>query len=67
MISSSEAVRIVLVTQAHLFKPTYPTSKEKMIGLKAMFFHQRAHHLRLKKLVHAFFLTLCYKRVYIRD
>jgi (+)-abscisic acid 8'-hydroxylase len=55
------------VTQAHLFKPTYPTSEEKMIGLKALFFHQRAYHSRLKKLVHAFFLTLYYKRVYLRD
>jgi (+)-abscisic acid 8'-hydroxylase len=55
------------VTQAHLFKPTYPTSEEKIIGLKALFFHQRAYHSRLKKLVHAFFLTLYYKRVYLRD
>ncbi|KAE8711445.1 Abscisic acid 8'-hydroxylase 3 [Hibiscus syriacus] len=53
MISSPEAARIVLVTQAHLFKPTYPPSKEKMIGPEALFFHQGAYHSRLKKLVQA--------------
>ncbi|KAJ6948120.1 abscisic acid 8'-hydroxylase 2-like isoform X1 [Populus alba x Populus x berolinensis] len=56
MISSPEAARIVLVTRAHLFKPTYPTSKEKMIGPEALFFHQGAYHSRLKKLVQASFL-----------
>ncbi|XP_012066993.1 abscisic acid 8'-hydroxylase 2 isoform X2 [Jatropha curcas] len=56
MISSPEAARIVLVTKAHLFKPTYPTSKEKMIGPEALFFHQGAYHSRLKKLVQASFL-----------
>ncbi|XP_039002848.1 abscisic acid 8'-hydroxylase 2-like [Hibiscus syriacus] len=53
MISNPEAARIVLVTQAHLFKPTYPPSKEKMIGPEALFFHQGAYHSRLKKLVEA--------------
>ncbi|KAL4302475.1 hypothetical protein GQ457_10G008700 [Hibiscus cannabinus] len=53
MISNPEAARIVLVTQAHLFKPTYPPSKEKMIGPEALFFHQGAYHSRLKKLVQA--------------
>uniref|UniRef100_A0A2P2KUT8 Abscisic acid 8'-hydroxylase 2-like n=1 Tax=Rhizophora mucronata TaxID=61149 RepID=A0A2P2KUT8_RHIMU len=56
MISSPEAARIVLVTMAHLFKPTYPPSKEKMIGPDALFFHQGAYHSRLKKLVQASFL-----------
>ncbi|KAJ6777770.1 ABSCISIC ACID 8'-HYDROXYLASE 2 [Salix koriyanagi] len=56
MISSPEAARIVLVTRAHLFKPTYPTSKEKMIGPEALFFHQGAYHSKLKKLVQASFL-----------
>ncbi|MBA0639679.1 hypothetical protein Goklo_022700 [Gossypium klotzschianum] len=56
MISSPEAARIVLVTKAHLFKPTYPPSKEKMIGPEALFFHQGAYHSRLKKLVLAAFL-----------
>ncbi|XVF46545.1 hypothetical protein PTKIN_Ptkin03bG0035500 [Pterospermum kingtungense] len=56
MISSPEAARVVLVTKAHLFKPTYPPSKEKMIGPEALFFHQGAYHSRLKKLVQASFL-----------
>ncbi|XP_062171338.1 abscisic acid 8'-hydroxylase 2 [Alnus glutinosa] len=56
MISSPEAARIVLVSGAHLFKPTYPPSKEKMIGPEAIFFHQGAYHSRLKKLVQASFL-----------
>ncbi|GAB4824434.1 hypothetical protein Ancab_007319 [Ancistrocladus abbreviatus] len=56
MISSSEAAKVVLVSRAHLFKPTYPPSKEKMIGPEALFFHQGDYHSRLKKLVQASFL-----------
>ncbi|KAK8601617.1 hypothetical protein V6N13_058699 [Hibiscus sabdariffa] len=56
MISSPDAARVVLVTKSHLFKPTYPPSKEKMIGPEAIFFHQGAYHSRLKKLVQASFL-----------
>ncbi|KAG5515237.1 hypothetical protein RHGRI_036316 [Rhododendron griersonianum] len=56
MISSPEAAKIVLVSQAHLFKPTYPPSKEKMIGPEALFFHQGDYHSRLKKLVQASFV-----------
>ncbi|GFZ19870.1 cytochrome P450, family 707, subfamily A, polypeptide 2 [Actinidia rufa] len=56
MISSPEAAKIVLVSQAHLFKPTYPPSKEKMIGTEALFFHQGPYHSRLKKLVQSSFL-----------
>ncbi|KAH7838843.1 hypothetical protein Vadar_031861 [Vaccinium darrowii] len=56
MISSPEAAKIVLVSQAHLFKPTYPPSKEKMIGPEALFFHQGAYHSRIKKLVQASFV-----------
>ncbi|KAK2986393.1 hypothetical protein RJ640_022179 [Escallonia rubra] len=55
MISSPEAAKFVLVTQAHLFKPTYPQSKEKLIGPEAIFFHQGLYHSRLKKLVQASF------------
>ncbi|XVF45142.1 hypothetical protein PTKIN_Ptkin02bG0181400 [Pterospermum kingtungense] len=51
MLASPEAARFVLVTHAHLFKPTYPKSKEKMIGLHALFFHQGDYHTRLRKLV----------------
>ncbi|KAF8397461.1 hypothetical protein HHK36_016378 [Tetracentron sinense] len=56
MISSPEAAKIVLLSRAHLFKPTYPPSKEKMIGPEAIFFHQGEYHSRLKKLIQASFL-----------
>ncbi|KAJ6722395.1 CYTOCHROME P450 FAMILY ABA 8'-HYDROXYLASE [Salix koriyanagi] len=51
MLASPEAARFVLVTQAHLFKPTYPKSKELLIGPSALFFHQGDYHVRLRKLV----------------
>ncbi|XP_022142465.1 abscisic acid 8'-hydroxylase 4-like [Momordica charantia] len=51
MLGSPEAARFVLVTQAHLFRPTYPKSKERLIGPSALFFHQGHYHLRLRKLV----------------
>ncbi|GKV32907.1 hypothetical protein SLEP1_g41473 [Rubroshorea leprosula] len=56
LVTSPKAIREVLVSQADLFKPTYPPSKEKMIGPEAIFFHQGAYHARLKKLVLASFL-----------
>ncbi|RWW80541.1 hypothetical protein BHE74_00011115 [Ensete ventricosum] len=51
ILASPEAARFVLVTQAHLFKPTYPRSKERMIGPWALFFHHGSYHMRLRKLV----------------
>uniref|UniRef100_A0A0E0LVV3 Uncharacterized protein n=1 Tax=Oryza punctata TaxID=4537 RepID=A0A0E0LVV3_ORYPU len=51
MLASPEAARFVLVSQARLFKPTYPPSKERMIGPSALFFHQGDYHLRLRRLV----------------
>lgn len=51
MLASPEAARFVLVTHDHLFKPTYPKSKEKMIGPWALFFHQGNYHTHLRKLV----------------
>ncbi|KAI4298455.1 hypothetical protein L6164_032012 [Bauhinia variegata] len=51
MLASPEAARFVLVTHAHLFKPTYPKSKEKLIGPSALFFHQGDYHTRVRKLV----------------
>lgn len=51
MLGSPEAARFVLVTNADLFKPTYPKSKEKMIGPAALFFHQGPYHAHLRKLV----------------
>ncbi|XVE55899.1 hypothetical protein DITRI_Ditri03aG0194100 [Diplodiscus trichospermus] len=53
MLASLEAARFVLVTRAHLFKPTYPKSKERLIGPAALFFHQGDYHTRLRKLVQA--------------
>ncbi|KAL0369831.1 UNVERIFIED_CONTAM: Abscisic acid 8'-hydroxylase 2 [Sesamum angustifolium] len=55
MIASPEAAKLVLVSKAHLFRPTYPPSKMKMIGPEALFFHQGDYHLMLKKLVQASF------------
>lgn len=51
MLASPEAARFVLVTEAHLFKPTYPKSKERLLGPSAIFFHQGKYHTRLRKLV----------------
>lgn len=51
MISSPEAARSVLVTRANLFKPTFPASKERMLGKQAIFFHQGDYHVKLRKLV----------------
>ncbi|XP_057782838.1 abscisic acid 8'-hydroxylase 2 [Salvia miltiorrhiza] len=55
MISSPEAAKMVLASKAHLFKPTYPQSKERMIGPAALFFHQGHYHSLLKRMVVASF------------
>ncbi|GAV72217.1 LOW QUALITY PROTEIN: p450 domain-containing protein, partial [Cephalotus follicularis] len=51
MISSPEAAKFVLATRAHLFKPTFPVSKERMLGKQAIFFHRGDYHSKLRKLV----------------
>ncbi|GAA0166918.1 oxygenase [Lithospermum erythrorhizon] len=51
MISSPAAAKLVLVTKAHLFKPTFPPSKMRMLGKQAIFFHQGDYHAKLRKLV----------------
>lgn len=51
MLASPEAARFVLVTHPHLFKPTYPKSKERLIGPSALFFQQGVYHSQLRKLV----------------
>nr|AMZ03394.1 cytochrome P450 CYP707A90 [Plectranthus barbatus] len=51
MIASPEAAKQVLVSRAHLFKPTFPASKERMLGKQAIFFHQGDYHAKLRKLV----------------
>ncbi|PWA84873.1 cytochrome P450 [Artemisia annua] len=55
MLASPEAARFVLVEQPHLFKPTYPKSKENLIGPSALFFHTGNYHARMRKLVQASF------------
>ncbi|XP_010275152.1 PREDICTED: abscisic acid 8'-hydroxylase 1-like [Nelumbo nucifera] len=51
MISSPEAAKFILVTKSHLFKPTFPASKERMLGRQAIFFHQGPYHMKLRKIV----------------
>lgn len=51
MVSSPVAAKLVLVTKAHLFKPTFPASKERMLGKQAIFFHQGDYHFKLRRLV----------------
>ncbi|KAA3460395.1 abscisic acid 8'-hydroxylase 1-like isoform X1 [Gossypium australe] len=51
MISSPDAAKFVLVTKSHLFKPTFPASKERMLGKQAIFFNQGPYHAKLRKLV----------------
>ncbi|KAK7262812.1 hypothetical protein RJT34_30393 [Clitoria ternatea] len=50
MISSPEAAKFVL-NKPQLFKPTFPASKERMLGKQAIFFHQGAYHANLRRLV----------------
>ncbi|TKY58436.1 Abscisic acid 8'-hydroxylase 1 [Spatholobus suberectus] len=50
MISNPEAAKFVL-NKAQLFKPTFPASKERMLGKQAIFFHQGAYHANLRRLV----------------
>ncbi|XP_020597431.1 abscisic acid 8'-hydroxylase 3-like [Phalaenopsis equestris] len=51
MLASPDAARFVLVSKAHLFRPTYPRSKERVIGRWAIFFHQGGYHAIVRKLV----------------
>ncbi|XP_022952759.1 abscisic acid 8'-hydroxylase 4-like [Cucurbita moschata] len=60
MLASAAAARFVLVTNAHLFRPTYPKSKETLIGPAALFFHQGNYHSNLRKLVQN---SLCLERL----
>ncbi|GLJ39575.1 hypothetical protein SUGI_0808600 [Cryptomeria japonica] len=56
MIANPEAVRFVLVQKAQIFKPTFPASKERMLGRNALFFQEGEYHARLRKLVQSSFL-----------
>ncbi|XP_024032578.1 abscisic acid 8'-hydroxylase 1-like, partial [Morus notabilis] len=63
MISSPEAAKFVLVTRSHLFKPTFPASKERMLGKQAIFFHQGDYHAKLRKLVLRAFMPEAVKNI----
>lgn len=63
MISSPEAAKFVLVTRAHLFKPTFPASKERMLGKQAIFFHEGDYHTKLRKLVLRAFMPEAIKNI----
>lgn len=63
MLATPEAARFVLVTHAELFKPTYPKSKEKMIGPSALFFHQGEYHNCLRKIVQSSLAPEAIKRL----
>ncbi|KAK6158571.1 hypothetical protein DH2020_005885 [Rehmannia glutinosa] len=63
MISSPEAAKLVLVSKAHLFKPTFPASKERMLGKQAIFFHQGDYHAKLRKLVLRAFMPEAIKNI----
>ncbi|GLJ39577.1 hypothetical protein SUGI_0808670 [Cryptomeria japonica] len=51
MIASPEACKFVLVNNSQIFKPTYPPSKERLLGQNALFFHEGEYHARVRKLV----------------
>ncbi|WOG81359.1 hypothetical protein DCAR_0100505 [Daucus carota subsp. sativus] len=63
MISSPAAAKLVLVTKSELFKPTFPASKERMLGKQAIFFHDGAYHAKLRKLVLRAFMPESVKNV----
>ncbi|XP_073131810.1 abscisic acid 8'-hydroxylase CYP707A2-like [Henckelia pumila] len=63
MISSPEAAKLVLVSKSHLFKPTFPASKERMLGKQALFFHQGEYHTKLRKLVLRAFMPEAIKNI----
>ncbi|KAE8727442.1 Abscisic acid 8'-hydroxylase 1 [Hibiscus syriacus] len=63
MISSPKAAKFVLVTKAHMFKPTFPASKERMLGKQAIFFSQGQYHSQLRKLVLRAFMPEAIKTI----
>lgn len=50
MVSNAKTVKLVL-SNPHVFKPTFPASKERMLGQKEIPFQKGEYHIRLKKLV----------------
>lgn len=63
MISDPQAAKFVLNTRADLFKPTFPASKERMLGKQAIFFHQGDYHTKLRKLVLRAFMPEAIKNI----
>lgn len=51
MISSLKAMKFMLLTRAHLFRSTYPTSKQRMLGKQSIFFCEGDCHAKLRNLV----------------
>ncbi|KAF7809526.1 abscisic acid 8'-hydroxylase CYP707A2-like [Senna tora] len=62
MISSPEAAKFVL-NKTQLFKPTFPPSKERMLGKQAIFFHQGHYHANLRRLVLRTFMPEAIKNI----
>ncbi|XP_054810431.1 abscisic acid 8'-hydroxylase CYP707A2-like [Prosopis cineraria] len=62
MISSPEAVKFVL-NKADLFKPTFPASKERILGKHALMFHQGEYHSKLRRLVLRTFMPETIKHI----
>ncbi|AET03495.1 putative (+)-abscisic acid 8'-hydroxylase [Medicago truncatula] len=62
MISSPEAAKFVL-NKSQLFKPTFPASKERMLGKQAIFFHQGNYHANLRRLVLRSFMPEAIKSI----
>lgn len=62
MISSPEAAKFVL-NKAQLFKPTFPASKERMLGKQAIFFHQGEYHANLRRLVLRTFMPVAIRNI----
>lgn len=54
MMASAEAAKLVLVTHAESFKPTFPASKERLIGRNAIFFQHGEGHRHLRHLLQSY-------------
>ena len=63
MMASPDAAKLVLVSQAALFRPTFPASKMALIGPRALFFHDGPYHARLRRLVAGAFAPESIRRV----
>ncbi|KAE9614536.1 hypothetical protein Lal_00012151 [Lupinus albus] len=62
MISSPKGAKFVL-NKGELFKPTFPSSKERMLGKQAIFFQQGEYHANLRRLVLRTFMPETIKNI----